>query len=415
MNFDTVAIKYMGSKRSLAPKIARKISRQHSGATVLDVFSGMCAVGTEVASRHPLYTNDVHAFAEVVAQALFVADDRSPNAREMSKLLAAFDKNKRALSHVMDERLKRERNALAAVANSNDGWKKLRAFTERELLRAAPTRCVGLHAVEIYRQSPRLFPYCLASSYFASAYFGLSQSIEIDSLRYAIDQAPAQLRARYLCALIQAVSHCATAPGHFAQFLIPRDKENTLYMSRIRQRSVLTRFLAALVSFPAVQCLDRKQNRVFRSDATDLLRENSAEFPKKNFVIYADPPYSKAQYSRYYHVLESIVLYDYPSCDGKGRYRNDRFLTDFSRVAGVVGAMDNFVEAAAALDAPLYISYPRAGLLSTAGGDLRNILKKHYKVVNLVAHLSLNHSTMGGAPGMASVRALEDVYYAGRN
>ena len=77
--------------------------------------------------------------------------------------------------------------------------------------------------------------------------------------------------------------------------------------------------------------------------------------------------------------------------------------------------MNEFVEAAAALDAPLYISYPRVGLLSVAGGDLRSILRKHYKVVSLVAHVPLNHSTMGGAPGKASVRALEDVYYAGWN
>ena len=326
----------MGSKRSLAPKIARKISREHPRATVLDVFSGMCAVGTEVVSHHALFTNDIHAFAEVVAEALFIADDKAPSPREISKLLAAFEKNRRALSHLMDSRLKRERSALDAIADSGGGWKKLRDFTERELSRTAPIEWVGLDDVEHYRQHPRAFPYCLASSYFASAYFGLGQSIEIDSLRYAIDQGPKELRARYLCALVQAVSHCTTSPGHFAQFLIPRDKNNTTYIGRIRGRSVLTRFLAALVSFPGIECLDRKRNRVFRSDALSLLRDRSNVFPKKDFVIYADPPYSKAQYSRYYHVLETIVLYDYPSCEGKGRYRRDRFQTNFSRIAGVV-------------------------------------------------------------------------------
>jgi len=402
----------MGSKRSLAPKIARRISREHPGATVLDVFSGMCAVGTELVPRHALFTNDIHAFAETVADALFIAEDSSPDSTQISRLLAAYERNKRAVSDVLSVRLKRERRILEKLAYVQD-WKRFRDFTRRELSRQVPLEIPGLAKLAAYRLRPQQFPYCLASSYFASAYFGIEQAIEIDSIRYAIDQSPKKLRSRYLCALIRAVSHCATAPGHFAQYLIPRDRSNTLYISRIRQRSVLTRFLAALASFPTIECLDRKKNRVFRSDATTLLSKRRNEFPKRDFVIYADPPYSKAQYSRYYHVLESLILYDYPDCDSKGRYRDDRFQTDFSRIAGVVDAMTKFVRAAAELNAPLYVSYPCHGLLVDAGGDLRSILKTHYDVVRLVTQEPLNHSTLGGAPGAASKRAVEEVYYAG--
>jgi adenine-specific DNA-methyltransferase len=412
MNAVAVPIKYMGSKRSLAPKIARRISREHPGATVLDVFSGMCAVGAELVGRHTLFTNDVHAFAEVVADSLFVAGDETPNATEISKFLAAYERNRRALYDALSSRLKREQSVIESVAKKQ-GWKKFRDFTKRQLSHPVPTEINGLAKLATYRAKPQQFPYRLASSYFAHAYFGLKQAIEIDSIRYATDQSSDRFRSRYLYALIQAMSHCAATSGHFAQFLVPRDRENTSFISRIRQRSILTRFLAALVSFPIVDCLDRKKNRVFRAEATLLLKNDRHEFPKRNFVIYADPPYSKAQYSRYYHVLESLILYDYPECDSKGRYRRERFQTNFSRSAGVVDAMTEFVKAAAELQAPLYMSYPRHGLLSDAGGDLRSILKEHYKFVRLVAHEPLNHSTLGGAPGKASIRALEDVYYAG--
>jgi adenine-specific DNA-methyltransferase len=343
---------------------------------------------------------------------LFVAGDDLPSSEDVSKLLARFDKNRRELTAIVGPRLKRERSALENVLEPF-GWKKFRDFTQRELSRSPPTELEGLDGLEKYRAEPQSFPYCLASLYFASAYFGIGQAIEIDSIRFAVDQSPRKFRSRYLCALIQALGHCAAAPGHFAQFLVPRDKKNTVYIARIRQRSVLTRFLAALVSFPTVECLDRKQNRVFREDATSLLASHKGRFPKRNFVIYADPPYSKAQYSRYYHVLESLILYDYPECESKGRYREDRFQTNFSRSAGVVEAMTGFVKAAADIGAPLYMSYPRNGLLSTSGGSLRSILRDHYEVVRLVAHEPLNHSTMGGAPGTALVEALEDVYYAG--
>src|SRR5256885_1492384 len=124
MNADFVPIKYMGSKRSLAPKIARKISSEHPIATVLDVFSCMCAVGTEIVGRHPLFTNDVHAFAEIVAESLFVANDQAPSAHEISRFLAAYERNRRALAEALGRKLARERNAIAHLTDSED-WKKL--------------------------------------------------------------------------------------------------------------------------------------------------------------------------------------------------------------------------------------------------------------------------------------------------
>jgi adenine-specific DNA-methyltransferase len=150
---------------------------------------------------------------------------------------------------------------------------------------------------------------------------------------------------------------------------------------------------------------------VFRGDATDFLLELSARSRRPKLVIYGDPPYSRAQYSRYYHVLESLVLYDYPVITGKGRYRRGRFETDFSRKGKVISAMNGFVAAAASTGAHLYLSYPRNGLLYQAGGDVISILKQHYRKATIAASVDLNHSTMGAAPGSASIEVKEDVYH----
>lgn len=411
---EAVSIRYMGSKRSLAPNIAAKISRDHPGAAVLDVFAGMCAVGTELAPRHPLLTNDLHSFAGTVAEALFVSRTNlsGPKSEQREVFLRAFKKNQRALQEALSWRLARERQSLRAI-RTFENWKKFRDFSNLELARVVPVDIKSLNCIADYRKKPNKFPYCLISSYFASAYFGLQQAIDIDSLRYAIDQSPKRFKPKYLAALIQAASQCAATSGHFAQFLVPRDKQNTRYIARIRTRSVLDRFTAALRSFPKIECLDRARNRVFCEDATVLLRDHADKLPKRNLVIYADPPYSRAQYSRYYHLLESLVLYDYPACESKGRYRDLRFQTDFSRKLGVIDEMNAFVRAASETGAPLYISYPRNGLLQNAGANLRDILKEHYDTVRLAAHEPLNHSTMGGAPGAASFEVLEDVFYAG--
>lgn len=409
-----ISIKYMGTKKSLAKRIAEKISKEHPHATILDVFAGMCAVGTELAPRHRLLTNDLHSFAGSVAQALFVSGSApgGPRSEERAAFIRAFRKNQATLEEALAWRLSRERQAIKAVRELKN-WRKFRDFSNAELTRAVPVEIKGLSSIADYKKRPFTFPYCLATSYFAGAYFGLRQAIDTDSIRYAIDLAPEKHRALYLSALIQSVSHCAATPGHFAQFLIARDERNTNYIARIRNRSVLDRFLISVAQFPRLDCYDRRGNRVFNKDAIALLRDHSEKLPEKNLVIYADPPYSRAQYSRYYHVLETLVLYDYPACDSKGRYRHSRFQTDFSRKLGVVEAMGAFVKAASETGAPLYISYPRNGLLQKAGASLRDILRSHYKTVRLAAYEPLNHSTLGGAPGAASVKVLEDVYYAG--
>jgi adenine-specific DNA-methyltransferase len=408
----TTSVRYMGSKRSLAPQIAQQISRQHPKSAVLDAFSGMCAVGSELAPRHALLTNDVHAFAEVVARALFVASSDPPTSLiARNDLNSTYSRNRRFLRELVGDRLARESAALSRL-NEAGGWKKLLQFTEAEHQLASPFEIPGAESLRRYRATPTLFPYCLATSYYSSSYFGLEQCVDIDSLRFAIDQASPTYRPYYLCALIHAMSHCAAAPGHFAQFLVPRDKANTKYVGRIRNRSVIDRFYLALDSMPRIPCLDRSRNNAFCSDATALLRRGSLGVPSDRLVIYADPPYSKAQYSRYYHVLETIVLYDYPECTGKGRYRHGRFQTDFSQKAGVRAAFEAFVAGAAEVGTALYLSYPTNGLLCDSGLQIPELLARHYDHVEIAARVRLNHSTMGGAPGHASVAVFEEVHYA---
>ncbi|MBO4999009.1 MAG: DNA adenine methylase [Lachnospira sp.] len=58
-----------------------------------------------------------------------------------------------------------------------------------------------------------------------------------------------------------------------------------------------------------------------------------AKFCSSNLIVYLDAPYKRDEYSRYYHVLETIALYDYPASERKGRLRTknngERFKTEF--------------------------------------------------------------------------------------
>jgi adenine-specific DNA-methyltransferase len=393
-------VRYMGSKRSLAGQICAHISDHNPKAPVLDVFSGMCAVGAELAPRHRLLTNDAHWFAKTVAEALFVCEGPSPTSLHARYELAdAYAENARALRELVHDRLQREKAALGRMTEIG-GWRRLVELNDAELEAGAPNLPDSTSGL-----------YQLVTGYFSFAYFGLQQAIEIDSLRFAIDAVPVERRPYYLSCLLRAASECAAAPGHFAQFLVPRDKRTAAYIARMRSRSILDRFYRALDEFEKIECLDRGGNSAHCADATALL-EGGEVGNLPNLVVYADPPYSRAQYSRYYHVLETIVKYDYPDCTGKGRYRSDRFSTGFSLRAKVSQEMRHFTKASAALRAQLYLSYPTNGLLYKTGDTVKDVLGESYPFVEKVASVPLKHSTMGGAPGVAAVMVTEDVYRA---
>ena len=55
---------------------------------------------------------------------------------------------------------------------------------------------------------------------------------------------------------------------------------------------------------------------VWNCDANELV--GRVEAP----IIYADPPYTKRQYSAYYHILETIARNDRPEIGGKTGLRN---------------------------------------------------------------------------------------------
>lgn len=61
--------------------------------------------------------------------------------------------------------------------------------------------------------------------------------------------------------------------------------------------------------------------------------ERMKPFVSLNSLVYLDAPYKRNEYSRYYHVLETMVKYDYPSSENKGhissKSKGERFATEF--------------------------------------------------------------------------------------
>lgn len=195
--------------------------------------------------------------------------------------------------------------------------------------------------VEIERRklNPHLRPYCLFTSYFSTTYFGLRQCVEIDSLRFAIDQlSDLEDRQWALGALIVAVSAVGTTyAGHFAQPVLNVEKSlSPVELYRIidkRMKPVSHEFCTRLLNLAEESQSPKTTIQTLPGPWPRALESLSQVVGRKPVLVYVDAPYKRDEYSRYYHLLETLVKYDYPSSLGIGRTpdkrTNQRFSSEF--------------------------------------------------------------------------------------
>ncbi len=408
-----VQIPYMGSKRSLAPLIGQIIAGLSKGPC-LDLFAGMCSLAGSLAEMGiPVWSNDIQVYSNLVAECMTRSLTPPPTSASAANLLQhCYLENLGKLQHRFAKAVDEERLALRS-----SNYLELRAIQEN-WSHAANNPKVAAEVKGVRLQSSA-FPYRLVTLTFAHGYFGLLQATEIDSIKYAVDRALLCSEINLeeyrwlILALLQATSHLSASPGHFAEFLKPHDEKVFARISRLRKRSVWQQFmieLDRLEVFGGQQW--RAKNRVFSSESISLLRQLAQESVRPA-VIYSDPPYSRAQYSRYYHVLETLVRYDYPDSNGTGRYRSGRFQTPFSNAGTVLDAFCSLLGHARSVGAAMVISYPSNGLLFRAGFDLKRIMERYFRSIKTIT-VERAHSTLGGSPGRERY-PVEELVYIGKN
>jgi adenine-specific DNA-methyltransferase len=244
--------------------------------------------------------------------------------------------------------------------------------------------------------------------YFAAGYLSLQQAVEADAIRFAIDkQFETEERDWLLASWISAISVLVNAPGHTAQYLKPNTESAYARIVRTWARSVWEEFHVALTRIvPLGTKAWRASNTVLVGDALDLVATSQL---RGVGAVYADPPYTKDQYSRYYHMYETLYLYDYPGSFGVGRNRPDRFTTSFSLKSCVVAAFHDLCRNTARLGVPLVLSYPAEGLLSVAGAAIPEVANLYFDSVQ-VSSFEIGHSTMGASTGKSKKIATENIY-----
>lgn len=220
---------------------------------------------------------------------------------------------------------------------------------------------------------------------YSDTYFSKKQCCEIDSIRYAISLIKNKNKKYlYLTALMCMMCSIQSTPGHFAQYMPSTHKR----IVPLRKMNAYNEFLKKCDDYNNVY-FNKKNNKCYCLDYKLLLKNNLI---KNVDTVYLDSPYSQEQYSRFYHVLETLVKYDYPKVEYKAKYREDRFLSEFCYKKTVKKEFQTIVEYCSKNNINLVISYSNKALYDIK--SLEKLCKQYYLNVKN-KYISYSHSTQG--------------------
>jgi adenine-specific DNA methylase len=209
----------------------------------------------------------------------------------------------------------------------------------------------------------------LLTSIYAGQYFGVRQALAIDRLRHTVEA----LRSTgvlsqwqfnvALTAIMNAASSAVHSAGkHFAQPLNAGSSTNYSFLDKRlasdRQICIKSQFKAACTAIQSCAPFSNAGHYSNHMAAEDFVKTSPAPFD----MYYVDPPYTAQQYSRFYHILETIVTYQLPQLLHNGRlttglYPLNRYKSAFSSRKNAVLAFRAIIRQAKAQKTALLISY----------------------------------------------------------
>jgi hypothetical protein len=335
---------YMGSKRNLRGFLVEAISSVlPEEGVVIDLMCGSGAASGAFSRVWRTVASDLQQFCRLLAIVQGGGFSRNGAENLLRQILPT------ARDHAQDLRAE-----LASFLDAEDRILHGSVTPElveeyRTFVRSFPTYPDGssyqgwnpVCEVEKRKQDPQLYPYCLFSAYFANIYFGLRQCVEIDSLRFSIDQIEDERKRDWaLGALVATLSALGTTyGGHFAQPKPRITNVEDLTLDELsktlehRAKSVIHEFSVRMLNLAEESEKSPRAIEVVLGPWSEALSASERLLREEPVVVYLDAPYKREEYSRYYHVLETGVRYSYPACVGRGKVpkkgTNERQISEF--------------------------------------------------------------------------------------
>jgi len=422
---DVRLVNYLGSKLRVLEPITEAVSEVlPKGLSVCDLFAGSGVVSRALAANWSVTAVDIQEYSRVLCAAL-LDPPREPDALEGRLKLAASNGSTRtrlreALADLIDD----ERQSLESAARGEMG--ALCELVELgSLWSARPPQATGATRIRsllgaaldrLRLQGLDKSPDTVVTRYFGGVYFSWEQAIDLDALLTEAHKMDSGARDYFLAAILAVASDAVDTVGkQFAQPIRPRDstgkpKQHLVrQMERDRSISVFDRFALWLERLKLVP--RGSTGRAIRCDFREALNDHSLHFD----AVYADPPYTRDHYSRFYHALETMARHDEPRISttmirsggspqaSRGIYRDDRHQSPFCIKSQAPGAFDELFGGVRARAIPLVLSY--SPFNSAAGNrprlltvdDLTHIARRHFSDVDVRDVGGLTHNKLNVA------------------
>ena len=168
---------------------------------------------------------------------------------------------------------------------------------------------------------------------FGEKYFSKNSAKIIGFIRENIEENKNNLTEReyyiLIASLLYSIDKIANTVGHYDAYFKKKFIEDNFFMRPIDPVEV-------------------KTISIFREDANSLVKQIQTD------IVYIDPPYNSRQYSRFYHVLETLTKWDKPKLHGVALKPEPENMSDYCRVS----AKDRFTELVNDINAKyLVVSY----------------------------------------------------------
>lgn len=148
------------------------------------------------------------------------------------------------------------------------------------------------------------------SENFGGKYFSKSSAKIIGFIRDNIEENKDKLTEReyymLLSSLLYSADKIANTVGHYDAYFKKKFIEDNFFMKPIDP-------------------IDVNSVEIFREDANLLAKQIQAD------IVYIDPPYNSRQYSRFYHVLETLTKWDKPKLHGVALKPDPENMSDYCR------------------------------------------------------------------------------------
>lgn len=417
-------IHYLGSKLRILEFLGGVLDELDPElGRVCDLFAGSGTVSNLLAHSRPVTAVDIQEYSRVLCSASLRQE--LPSTSGVEFISRVYESNELAsLLKALDPLIKFEDMALAMALEGEPAFlcdlmehgslisyeRGYCTLENPELRNALKSTGTKLSRIDFTGSSNALI-----SRHFGGVYFSFKQTAHLDAILCNVNKHAGIQRDFYLAALLSTVSDSVNTVGkQFAQPLQPRCRngrpkinlgERAAKDRKIEVSSLFQSWIEKYANLPA----SKYDHKFLKMDFSQALESDCQDFS----IVYADPPYTRDHYSRFYHALETICLGDDPEISttkiggrlrlSRGLYRLERHQSPFCIRSQAPLAFESLFSKVAAYKKTLVLSYspydeeaeshPRVMTIK----NLLGLGKKYFqnidtRVPGSLAHSKLNHS-----------------------